>query len=82
MMSRPGSYSQQRLMSNIDTDLDALSLESPPSPPLHLQMDNSASDEDRDAENQNSHNRHGDNPPETPYYDYACSFLFGGSLIV
>jgi len=81
MMSRPGSYNQQRLMSNIDTDLDALSLESPPSPPPHLQMDNSASDEDRDLENQNS-NRHGDNPPETPYYDYACSFLFGGSLIV
>jgi hypothetical protein len=45
-------------------------------------MDNSASDEDRDAENQNSHNRHGDNHLETPYYDYACSFLFGGVLIV
>lgn len=74
MMPRQDGYNHQRLLSNMDTDLDALSLESPPSPPLQSQVDhNNASDEDPDPSN----NRHGDNPPETPYYDYACTFLFG-----
>jgi hypothetical protein len=71
VMSRQEAFSQHRLMSNIDTDLDALSLDSPPSPPLQTRMDQTPSDEDHERDN--SDHRHDDNPPETPYYDYACN---------
>ena len=78
MPRQDNGYSQhRRLLSEMDTDLQAPALESPPSPPLHAQTDHSnASDEDGDS------NRHDDNPPETPYYDYACTFPFGCALTV
>ena len=48
-------------MSNLDTDLNALELDSPPSPPRRL------SENPNDAQGEEQ-----DQQPRTPYYDYAC----------
>jgi len=76
-MSRQRDYSDHRtLMSNIDTDLEELRLETPPSPPRIPMERNSSEEEEEDGETreqvyQLKHHRH--DPPETPYYDYACT---------
>jgi len=76
-MSRTESHlrAQSHLMSTIDTDLDALNISGPPSPPLRLPDDpiypSSSPEEKHDA------------PHQTPYYDYACippSLLFDDGL--
>ena len=57
-------------MNNIDTDLEELRLDTPPSP-NPIPMDRGHSDEGRSVDDK----RHGNSPPETPYYDYACDFI-------
>ena len=64
-------------MSNIDTDLEELRVDTPPSP-RPMQMERGSSEEDdprRLAENGEGQRSFLLNaPPETPYYDYACDF--------
>jgi hypothetical protein len=61
-MSRQEGYNNEYQMDNLDTDLDALELDSPPSPPLHV----SENEEGQEREDD-------DHQPRTPYYDYACT---------
>jgi hypothetical protein len=67
-MSRADSHrrAQSHLMSTIDTDLDALNISGPPSPPLRLPDDPAYSSSNGEDQ------QHNDAPPPTPYYDYAC----------
>jgi hypothetical protein len=65
-MSREEGYKNLPFMSNIDIDIDTLELDSPPSPPLR------PGDVPRYDRDQNGEIDHGDTPPQTPYYDYAC----------
>jgi hypothetical protein len=67
-MSRQDGYNNRHLMSNIDIDLDGVEPDSPPSPPVLIRNDRT------DEDNVRGDDRQGDNPPETPYYDYACAF--------
>jgi len=68
-MSRNNTH-RTYIMNNIDTDLEELRLDTPPSP-NPIPMDRGHSDEGGSVDDK----RHGNSPPETPYYDYACDFI-------
>jgi hypothetical protein len=75
MMSRQNGYNHHRqLMSTIDTDIDSPERQSPPSPsPLFLsKVPKYSLEEERSEEINGLEN----NPPPTPYYDYACNKPF------
>ena len=73
MMSRQDGYNPRRhLMSTIETDIDTPERQSPPSPaPLLLsKIAKYSLEEEARSEEINGLE---DNPPQTPYYDYACN---------
>jgi len=69
-MSRQEGYQlkNRHLMSAIDTDLDALDHSTPPSPPPVVPQYNGDNEENGQIQDDME-------PPQTPYYDYACNFL-------
>jgi hypothetical protein len=73
MMSSSSRNVSTHLMSNIDTDLDMLRIDTPPSP-RPMQMERGSSAEDGPAIENGQNGYHRDAVPETPYYDYACHF--------
>jgi hypothetical protein len=74
MMSRQDGYKNRIIMSDVDIDLDSVEPDSPPSPPLRSRNDRTDEDNNREDD------RRTDDPPNTPYYDYACSCCFGTEL--
>jgi hypothetical protein len=76
MMSRQDGYNHRRhLMSTIDTDIDTPERQSPPSP-VPLLLSKIAKYSLEEEERSEEINGLEDNPPQTPYYDYACNNPF------
>jgi hypothetical protein len=64
--SRHERRRRQDLMNHIDTDLDSLTLDPPPSPPP-VPLEEMSTDDERNATKDNRNSQ-----SQTPYYDYAC----------
>ena len=70
MMSRQSGYIHRHLMSSVDTDLDTPERIETPSPPIRLSHIPKYDGQD------NHHEEIDGEPPQTPYYDYACNNPF------
>jgi len=71
-MSREDTFHRRtRLMSSADIDLDGLTIDSPPSPPLHLDDGPTYRSEENGESEATLAN--GDESQKTPFYDYACT---------
>ena len=81
MMSREDGYNLHRqLMSPIDTDIDTPERQSPPSPPPLLLSKIPKYSLEEEEERGEEISGLEDNPPQTPYYDYACNNPFGKTI--
>ena len=80
-MSRQDGYNLHRqLMSPIDTDIDTPERQSPPSPPPLLLSKIPKYSLEEEEERGEEISGLEDNPPQTPYYDYACNNPFGKTI--